>query len=143
MKNKEFFIKIENFDYNTGKFSGQIDFISSYALEDMQEIFNEKKILKWSVKVLNKIPKTYEQLKKIHNLYQKILKFFEIPYTKNNENALDTQLKRTLLKCDSVVIAGESIPLLPSKEKMDIEEASQYIEAIINLYGKKIKDLNE
>jgi hypothetical protein len=91
MKNKEFFIKIENFDYNTGKFSGQIDFISSYALEDMQEIFNEKKILKWSVKVLNKIPKTYEQLKKIHNLYQKILKFFEIPYTKNNENALDTQ----------------------------------------------------
>jgi hypothetical protein len=32
---------------------------------------------------------------------------------------------------------------LPSKEKMDIEEASQYIEAIINLYGKKIKDLND
>lgn len=142
MKNKEFFIKIENFDYNTGKFSGQIDFISSYALEDMQEIFNEKKILKWSVKVLNKIPKTYEQLKKIHNLYQKILSFFEVPYTKKNEKALDTHLKRTLLNCDKVIIEGESIPLLPSKANMGVEEAADFIESIIGLYSKKIKDLN-
>lgn len=137
----DFYVKVKDFNIKTGELLLKLEFLSGVEADALNDLMAKGKIQKWSVKNINKVPKTLEQLKKIYYLYQLILEYFSIPYTKENESALDLHLKRTLLKCDTVSIGGVGIPVIPTKKTMSLEEASLYIDRIKELYGKEIKKI--
>jgi len=112
------------------------DFIDIEQQEILQTLAMDQNIFTFSFKKPYKESKKYHQLKYYYGMLKKILVALEINPDTENMRALDETIKKTCLKCDTIDIDGQIIPLIPSKADMDFDTMELLNKTVEERYSK-------
>lgn len=119
---------------DTDELTIKLKFLTPEKMEILENLIIDKSSLSFTFSKPNKTSKTYKQLKMYYRLLKLILQKREIDVTSQNIKALDLHIKKNLLQCEFVNLDESSIPIIPSKANLSLEEMKHLIENIIDLY---------
>ena len=132
---------IQNFSSSSNELTVKLGFLSPEKMEVIEELFTEKSLMSFSINKPRKASKTHKQLKMYHRVLKLILEKREIDVTSSNLKALDIHMKKSLLLCDTLILEDKTIPIVPSKANLSIEEMTTLIQRMIELYDIDIKEI--
>ena len=132
---------IQNFSSSSNELTVKLGFLSPEKMEVIEELFTEKSLMSFSINKPRKASKTHKQLKMYHRVLKLILEKREIDVTSSNLKALDIHMKKSLLLCDVLILEDKTIPIVPSKANLSIEEMTTLIQRMIELYDIDIKEI--
>ena len=132
---------IQIFSSSSNELTVKLGFLSPEKMEVIEELFTEKSLMSFSINKPRKASKTHKQLKMYHRVLKLILEKREIDVTSSNLKALDIHMKKSLLLCDVLILEDKTIPIVPSKANLSIEEMTTLIQRMIELYDIDIKEI--
>jgi hypothetical protein len=121
MADERFIGRVYNYNPVNNTIVLKADFIDIEQQEILQALATDQNIFTFSFKKPYKESKKYHQLKHYFSMLKKILIALEIEPDSTNMRAIDESIKKTCLKCETIDIDGQIIPLIPSKAEMDFE----------------------
>jgi len=116
------------------------DFIDPDKQKILENIQQDKNSFSFCFKKPYRKEKTYEQLKKYYKTLSTILIKLEIFPESDVVKSFDESIKQTALSCAEMVIYDKTIPLVPSKANMSIDELSYLIQFLYNTYGELLNE---
>jgi len=122
MADERFLGRVYNYNPANNTIILKADFLDIEQQEILQNLAIDQSIFSFSFKKPYKESKKYHQLKYYYSMLKKILIYLEIEPDSINMRALDESVKKTCLKCETLDIDGQIIPLIPSKAEMSFED---------------------
>ena len=132
--------RLVSLDVTKRRFTVEVDFFDPEKQEILETLLREQKQFSFSFWKPFRQTGTYSQLKKYYKLIHKLLEKLVVPATSEAVKAIDDEVKRRVFPCDNLELYGRSLPMLPSKSTMSLEDRSKMIQFLYDNYGVLLED---